>query len=273
MRAARVFVPVLFTVAVAACGEALPSPSDGSDAPSTADAIDARGDSIASDAPADVSIDEPMSADTGGPDVHADVAPADAGPVTAAELLALTSACVRIAGSPLYSTDTGTAATIPLCQLQDAIYWQADMDIDCDGGQGAVCMSDPWYLPDTSAVTSSGQPLDASTLPFIVIPSPRTGFRYADHGIALGSVGAVIYRGRVVYGIFGDAGPSAIIGEASYAMAMALGINSDPATGGVDTGVTYIVFTGPSGEVTRNEDHAEAVRVGEARASLLARGI
>jgi hypothetical protein len=48
----------------------------------------------------------------------------------------------------------------------------------------------------------------------------------------------------VTYAVFGDTGPKTIVGEASYAAAQALGIDPDPKTGGVDSGVTYIVFTG-----------------------------
>ena len=44
-----------------------------------------------------------------------------------------------------------------VCSLRGAIYWQSDMDIDCDGGRTAVCRSDPSYLPDTSATTSGGE--------------------------------------------------------------------------------------------------------------------
>lgn len=114
-----------------------------------------------------------------------------------------------------------------------------------------------------------GNPLDASTLPFLVIPLPSNGFDAAAHGIQHGSVGAVLYGGHVQYGIVGDKGPKGIIGEASYAMAVALGVDPDPVTGGADGGATYIVFTGPSGVVTKNEDHDEAVALGELRAAEL----
>jgi hypothetical protein len=128
-------------------------------------------------------------------------------------------------------------------------------------------MADPYYLPDTSAVDSMGDPLDASTLPFIVIPLASSRFRYADHDIRHGQVALVMYRDRMVFGIFGDLGPATILGEASYAMAEALGIPSSPISGGVGSGVTYLVFPGASARVTRNEDHDEAVTLGE---SLLA---
>lgn len=195
------------------------------------------------------------------PGTDAGPRPDGGGTITPADVIARLGACTRIGGD--YSTDVGTVANIPVCQTDNVVWWTADFDIDCDGGQGAICMSDPDYLPDTSAVDSMGNPLDASTLPFIVIPLASTRFRYADHGIRAGQVALVIYNGRMVFGIFGDAGPAAIIGEASFAMAEALGIPSSPRTGGVDSGVTYLVFTGTGARVTRNEDHAECVRLGE----------
>ncbi len=185
---------------------------------------------------------------------------APGGSVTVADVLARLGACTRIGGN--YAKDVGGTSDIPICQTDTVIWWTADMDIDCDGGQGAICMSDPDYLPDTSGVDSLGNPLDASTLPFMVIPLASTRFRYTDYGIRTGQVALVMYNGRMVFGIFGDAGPSSIIGEASFAMAEALGIPSSPRTGGVDSGVTYLVFTGTGARVTRNEDHAEAVSIG-----------
>jgi hypothetical protein len=73
----------------------------------------------------------------------------------------------------------------------------------------------------------------------------------------------------VEYGVFGDEGPSSIIGEASYAMASSLGIDPDPSTGGVDTGVAYIAFTGSDAVVPVIEDHAMATALGEAKARAL----
>lgn len=146
------------------------------------------------------------------------------------------------------------------------------MDIDCDGKTSNVCnrRTDPSYQSETAATDSKGKPLDAATLPFIVLPIPSTSrWDYRKSDIELGSVAAVVYKDKVVYGIVGDIGPTTILGEASYALAKSLGINADPARGGVDSGVTYVVFTGASGVVKKKEDHAEAVRVGKARAAQL----
>lgn len=182
------------------------------------------------------------------------------GTITTADVLARLGSCVRIGGN--YANDAGGTEYIPVCQLANVIWWTADMDIDCDGGQGSICMSDPYYMASTSAVDSLGNPLDASTLPFIVIPLPSTRFRYADYGIRTGQVALVMYGNRMAFGIFGDAGPSSAIGEASFAMAQQLGIPSSPISGGVDSGVTYLVFTDATARVAHNESNAEAMSIG-----------
>ena len=112
---------------------------------------------------------------------------------------------------------------------------------------------------------SKGDPLDAAKLPFVVVPQPSSRWDYRASDLALGTVVAVIYNGKLEYGIIGDTGPAAIIGEASYAMAKSLGIDPDPSTGGVASGVTYVAFTGKADAVEKKEDHAEAVSIGERR--------
>lgn len=204
----------------------------------------------------------------------ADVGAVDAEPsLDAATVLAKLSGCNEVTTSR-YKTDADSSvADIPICGLTNALFWKADMDIDCDGKSSTVCnkTADPAYQGQTSASDSNGDPLDAAALPFVVVPLPSTRFDYKKAGLALGSVIMVLYQGRIAYGIFGDEGPSSIIGEASYAMAKALGIPSSPKTGGVDSGVTYVAFTGKSAVVQKNEDHDEAVRVGTARALQLLR--
>ncbi len=191
-------------------------------------------------------------------------------PPTAAELLAALGSCDEITSSR-YATDDGESATIPVCQHGDVIWWTADMDVDCDGKTTDVCNADtdPWYQAQTSATDSNGDFVDASTLPYVVVPLPSSRFDYSGHAMDLGSVIAVVYQGQVNYGVFADQGPDSIIGEASYAMAQSLGINPDPEVGGTDSGVTYIVFTGQSGMIDAVEDHAAAVSVGQERGAAL----
>ena len=196
----------------------------------------------------------------------------EAGPPDAAQLLALTADCLMISNGGYQSDDDdGAPADIPVCGLAGAVFWTADMDIDCDGKMSAQCnpQTDGAYQDQTSAEDSQGDPLDAASLPYVVVPLPSARFDYTQGGLALGSVIAVIYQGQVRYGVFGDEGPENIIGEASYAMAASLGIDPDPAVGGSDGPVTYIAFTGPAAVVRTMEDHDEAVQIGEARAAEL----
>jgi hypothetical protein len=184
-----------------------------------------------------------------------------AGP-TASQLLAKMKTCKQIS-SGKYKTDSETSATIAVCQSTGGIWWKADMDIDCDGKVTSACSTktDPWFQPDTAAHTSTGQPFDAAKTPYVVIPSTSSRWSYSKSNIKLGAVVAVIYNGKVKYGVFADTGPTAIIGEASYAMAKALGINPDPANGGTDSGVTYLVF--PGSKVSPIESNTAATTLGE----------
>ncbi len=187
---------------------------------------------------------------------------------TAAELLAATATCETTLGGP-YAMDSGGSADISVCGARGVVFWTADMDIDCDGKRSEQCNEDTdgSYLPATSAVDSNGDPLDAATLPFVVVPLASGRFDAAEHGIEHGTVFAVVYGDQLAYGVFGDKGPSAILGEASYAMAALLGIDPDPSTGGTDGPVRYIAF--PNSQVEPIEDHAMATATGQSLATAL----
>ncbi|MEV7066818.1 glycoside hydrolase family 75 protein [Streptomyces collinus] len=182
--------------------------------------------------------------------------------VSAAELLAKVRDCAPISHGR-YRSDNGAPANIPVCGTREAVFWKADMDIDCDGRPGPRCNSrtDPYFAASTAYAQSDGRPLSAERLPFIVVPAPSSLWDYRDHGIGGGSVVAVVHRDRVRYAVVGDTGPQGIIGEASYATAKALGIRADPHGGGAPSGVTYIVFKNT--KVSPIEDHEEAVTEGE----------
>jgi hypothetical protein len=193
---------------------------------------------------------------------------ADAGdPV--AKLLALTSTCNQVSNG-LYSLNAGDPGTVPICGLTNAFFWKADMDVDCDGKQTTQCNinTDPDYQNQTAATDSKGNPLDAANLPYVVVPGASTKWSASANGLKLGDVILVLYKGQIEYAVYGDVGPSAIIGEASYATAQALGIDPNPSTGGVDTpDVLYVAF--PGAIVSPIEDHAQAVSVGQAALAKL----
>jgi hypothetical protein len=164
---------------------------------------------------------------------------------SAAALLAKVQTC-SVVSKGKYATDDGESSTVNICKQGSAFFWKADMDIDCDGVSTSNCNedTDPWYQDETSFETSKGKSFQADSTHYFVIPLPSSRFSYSGNGIKPGSVAAIIYNNKVVYAVFADEGPSNIIGEASYATAKALGIDSNPETGGVESGVTYIVFPG-----------------------------
>ncbi|QUC59855.1 glycoside hydrolase family 75 protein [Streptomyces sp. A2-16] len=193
------------------------------------------------------------------------------GDVEAADLLAKVRKCAPVSRGR-YRSDDGTAATVPVCGTRDAVFWKADLDIDCDGRPGRRCnrRTDPLFSDATAYQQSDGRYLSAERLPYIVVPAPSRIWDHREHGVRGGSVAAVVYRDRVQYAVVGDVGPGHIIGEASYATAKALGIRPDPRGGGTPSGVTYIVFRNT--QVKPIEDHAAAVATGERLAKLFVQG-
>ncbi|MFE5814223.1 glycoside hydrolase family 75 protein [Streptomyces sp. NPDC056479] len=184
------------------------------------------------------------------------------GSVSAADLLAKVTSCSQISNGK-YRTDEETSATIPVCGKNGAVFWKADMDIDCDGQRTGKCNedTDPWFQPDTAFHQSDGKPLRSDTLPYVVVPSISGTWDYSAAGIKGGGVVAVIHGNQVLYAVVGDTGPQQIIGEASYSAAERLGIDPDPETGGTDSGVTYILFK--NSKVSPIESHGAAVTLGE----------
>ncbi|MFJ4787305.1 glycoside hydrolase family 75 protein [Streptomyces sp. NPDC088794] len=193
------------------------------------------------------------------------------GAVTAADLLAKARDCTQVSRGR-YRSDDGKPADIPVCGTRDAVFWKADMDIDCDGRPTARCnrRTDPLFSDMTAYQQADGRHLSAEQLPYIVVPMVSRIWNHRDHGVRGGSVAAVVYRDRVQYAVVGDVGPHDIIGEASYATARGLGIEPDPRGGGTASGVTYIVFK--DSQVKPIEDHAAAVATGERLAKMFVKG-
>ncbi len=263
-RALGVGVVACFAVGAAACSSEITEDPATTGAAKPESELVGPGTGAPTDAPSAATDGGAPAADSGAPAT-------DSGPpaVTAAALLAKAKGCTTKVSSAPYAKDSGGAANVDVCGLKGAVFWAADMDIDCDGKQSTICnkTTDPDYQSQTATTDSKGQYLDAATLPYVVVPGVSSRWDYKASGVALGSVVAVIYGDKVEYGIIGDIGPTSIIGEASYAMAQRLGINPNPSSGGVSSGVTYIVFTNSS--VTKKEDAAEARTKGAQRAAQL----
>ncbi|WP_239106618.1 glycoside hydrolase family 75 protein [Streptomyces rubrogriseus] len=183
-------------------------------------------------------------------------------PVRAADLLARVRDCDPVSRGR-YRSDAGAPADIPVCGTKEAVYWKADLDVDCDGRPGDRCNSgtDPHFSPATAYTGSDGRPLDAERLPYVVVPGPSDTWDHREDGVRGGSLAALVHGDRVRYAVVGDVGPSDLVGEASYAAARSLGIPADPEGGGVASDVTYIVFKGS--EVEPIDDTAAAEKAGE----------
>lgn len=205
------------------------------------------------------------------------VDPDGGGAPTAQQLLDHAAACGGTAIRGGFGLDGAGAISMYACG--SAVYWHADLDVDCDGIQTPPCDADPTGQPQTSIVdlAPSGD-VDPTLLPYFVIPLgvPETAW-YQAHGIELGQVGAVIYQGRVEYGIFADEAGGWFIGEASYAMCQRfLGPPAgghdpcSPVDGGIDPAeVTYVTFTGATPRVTGAAiyDHAAHATLGATAAA------
>src|SRR3954453_15238812 len=91
---------------------------------------------------------------------------------TAAELLAKVTTCKQISNGR-DKTDGETSADIAVCDKTGAVYWKADMDIDCDGIRTTQCNenTDCCFQPDTAFHASKDKPLNAAKLPFVLVSS------------------------------------------------------------------------------------------------------
>ncbi|MCU1686026.1 MAG: hypothetical protein JWQ81_6765 [Amycolatopsis sp.] len=195
------------------------------------------------------------------------VSAAPAAAPTAAQLLAKMNSCKQISNGKYKTDEDVSAKTVAICDAAGAVFWKADMDVDCDGQRTSQCNenTDCCYQNDTAFHQSDGKPLIASSLPYIVVPSSSSIWKYGSSNLKGGGSCAVIYNGNVEYAVIGDTGPTAIIGEASYATAKALGINPDPSNGGTDSGVTYLCFK--NSKVSPIENHTTATSVGQGLAA------
>lgn len=187
-------------------------------------------------------------------------------PPDAADLLELTSGCEPVEGAQTLKADPEAAPSVKICQLEGAVWWRADLDVDCDGSTADVCLGAEGYDAGTAAVGPDGESISATEVAYVTVPPPST-FDYEAAGIALGNAVAVLHRDQVVYAPVGNEGDEDLVGEGSYALAEALGVNPDE---GAPKNVTYIVFTGDA-TVTPIDSPDAAQEVGEERARDLVR--
>jgi hypothetical protein len=93
--------------------------------------------------------------------------------------------------------------------------------------------------------------VDAGTVPYVVLPPE--GFKHAK----LGDFATVVnlQNGKVTGGIVADeSAPELPMGEGSIALAVALGIDSNPRTGGIEEGVGYVIYPKSGNGKPRDSD-------------------
>jgi Fungal chitosanase of glycosyl hydrolase group 75 len=183
---------------------------------------------------------------------------------TAAEVLAGVqknmTAAKQVNSKPHINTMT-RAQNVNVYQVATGVYaYSSGMAIDTDGSDSDP---DPDHQGETTWSDSNGQALGAHHVPFYVLgddcwdrTSPCPHFFYKEHGMSGRQFALMFYNGKVIGSIFGDTqtannqttsdNDSRELGEASVKAAQLLGIPSSGTTGGVDNGVTVVIFSGSS---------------------------
>ena len=182
---------------------------------------------------------------------------------TAAQVLAAVQAHMTASdqvNSKAHINTMTRTANVNVYQVTSGVYaYTSSMAVDTDG-------SDPDPDPDHQTTTAwtddSGASLGAHHVPYYVLgdycyekSAPCPHFYYAEHGIAGLQFALVFYKGKVIGAVFGDTQGDSVtptsdndsreLGEASVQSASLLGIPSSGTTGGVDSGVTVVIFSGP----------------------------
>lgn len=104
-------------------------------------------------------------------------------------------------------------------------------------------------MDETKPVTDPHRYVDATAIPFFVLPPPiikLTDSRLGDFAVVWNT-----QNDKIAYAIFADVGPFEKIGEGSIALAKALGINPDARNGGTGQGIVYLVFPRSGNEKPR----------------------
>ena len=183
---------------------------------------------------------------------------------TAAQVLAgiqqHSTAATQVNTKPHINTMT-RAMNVNVYQPATGVFvYTSSMAIDDDGSDPDP---DPDHQDETTFQDSNGAQLAAHHVPFYVLgddcwdkTSPCPHFFYKEHNISGRQFALVFYKGKVIGAIFGDTqtgndqttsdNDSRELGEASVDAANLLGIPDSGTTGGVDSGVTVAIFSGPS---------------------------
>ena len=203
--------------------------------------------------------DDRFPSDAAAPDPDAGAGGANRLEPNASTLLPLLAMCSHQASHGLLAPRSGHAADVPVCSLSNALFWTSEFAVDCDGKQTATCNSktDPQFENNTVGKDSAGNPLDAAAVAYVEVPAQSAVFDYTAAGLSMGSVVAVIYNGRLAYGVLGHEQQAGQIGAGSVALASRLGVDPNPISGGLESEVvSYIAFVGADNAVSPLDNEA-----------------
>ena len=183
---------------------------------------------------------------------------------TAAQVLAgvqkNSTSANKVNSKPHINTMT-RSQNVNVYQVATGVYaYSSSLAVDDDGSDPD---NDPDHQDETTFQDSNGKQLAAHHVPFYVLgddcydrKSPCPHFFYKEHGIKGRQFALMFYKSKVIGAIFGDTqtgndqttsdNDSRELGEASVKAASLLGIPSSGTTGGVDNGVTVVIFSGSS---------------------------
>ncbi|HEY2694248.1 MAG TPA: glycoside hydrolase family 75 protein [Pseudonocardiaceae bacterium] len=183
---------------------------------------------------------------------------------TAAQVLAgvqkASTTANKVNTKPHINTMT-RAMNINVYQVTSGVYaYSSSLAVDDDGSDPD---SDPDHQNQTTFQDSNGKQLAAHHVPFYVLgddcwdrKTPCPHFFYKEHNIKGRQFALMFYKSQVIGAIFGDTqtgndqttsdNDSRELGEASVKAASLLGIPSSGTTGGVNNGVTVVIFSGSS---------------------------
>ena len=166
----------------------------------------------------------------------------------------------KVNSKPHINTMT-RSQNVNVYQVASGVYaYTSGLAIDTDGSDSDP---DPDHQGQTTFKDSDGKYLGAHRVPFYVLgddcwdrKSPCPHFFYKEHGMSGRQFALMFYNGKCIGAIFGDTqtandqttsdNDSRELGEGSVKAAQLLGIPSSGTTGGVDNGVTVVMFSGPS---------------------------
>jgi hypothetical protein len=197
-------------------------------------------------------------------------------PYTAAQVLAgvkknMTTA-KQVNSKPHINTMT-RAKNVNVYQVATGVFaYASGMAIDTDGSDPDP---DPDHQGQTTWQDSNGKSLGAHHVPFYVLgddcfdrKSPCPHFFFKEHSIKGRQFALMFYKGKCIGSIFGDTqtandqdtsdNDSRELGEASVKAAQLLGIPSSGTSGGVDNGVTVVIFSGSSWVVNGTNSNLNA---------------